>query len=112
MRPNFYALPLCNLMPRPPVEDGAQSLSIESQTEAVPFSKFRNLCFSLFCIEWPETLQLLLVYSAVMPCRFLQTGFNFLGERVHRLHRLKMLAFFGPKWLCVIWLSLCKNWYN
>jgi hypothetical protein len=72
-----------NLIPRPLVEDGAHSLVVESQSESVLFGKFRHVCFSMFCMQRPQTLQFFLVHSAVLPCPVLQFSFNSLCEHFH-----------------------------
>src|SRR5260370_33255353 len=56
-----------SLSPRPLVEDGAQSLAIEPQTESVFRRKLRDLCLSIFLVWRPETFQFVLVNSAVLP---------------------------------------------
>ena len=77
---------LSNLFARPLIEDGAQSFLIESQTESVCFGKFRNVRFSIFCLEWPQTLQFLLVDGAVLQWPAAQFGFNSLREQFHPLY--------------------------
>ena len=79
--------------PWPFIEDGAQSLAIEPETESVFLGKLRDLCLSIFLVWRPETLQFVLVNSAMLPLANLQfvldsarkclhTGLtNVMGER-------------------------------
>jgi hypothetical protein len=49
----------------PFVENGANSLAIEPQTESILRCKSRNLYLPIFVIQWPKAFQVLLVNRAV-----------------------------------------------
>jgi hypothetical protein len=65
-----------SLWSRPFVEDCAQSLFIEPQTEAVFIRELRDLCLSIFLAWRPKALQFVLVDSAVHPFASLQLAFD------------------------------------
>jgi len=58
------------LLPRPFVEESAQSLLIEPQTESVFLRKFRDLFFSILLVSRPDAFQVLFVNQAVPPFAF------------------------------------------
>jgi hypothetical protein len=68
---------------RPFIEDGAQSLAIESETESVFLCKLRDLCFPIFLAHWPQPLQVILVNRAVLPLA-MHLALDLSGERFHR----------------------------
>ncbi len=68
---------------RPFVEDGAQSLAIEPQTESVFLRKLRDLCLSIFFVWRPETFQFVLVNGAVLPFANLQFVLDSARKRLH-----------------------------
>jgi hypothetical protein len=52
---------------QPFIEEGARSLTVESQPESVLFRKFGNLPFSTLIVYWPDALQVRLMNSGVPP---------------------------------------------
>jgi hypothetical protein len=68
---------------RPFIEDGAQSLAIESETESVFLCKLGDLCFPIFLVQRPQPLQILLVNRAVLPLA-MHLAFDLSRERFHR----------------------------
>jgi hypothetical protein len=70
---------------RPFIEDGAQSLAIESETESVFLCKLGDLCFPIFLVRRPQPLQVLLVNRAVLPLA-MHLAFDLSRERFHRFH--------------------------
>jgi hypothetical protein len=70
---------------RPFIEDGAQSLAIESETESVFLCKLADLCFPIFLVRRPQPLQVLLVNRAVLPLA-MHLAFDLSRERFHRFH--------------------------
>ena len=72
-----------SLSPWPFVEDGAQSLAIEPQTESVFLRKLGHLCLSIFVVWRPETLQFVLVNSAMLPLANLQFVLDSARKRLH-----------------------------
>jgi hypothetical protein len=69
--------------PWPFIEDGAQSLVIEPQTESVFLRKLGDLCLSIFLVWRPETLQFVLVNSAMLPSANLQFVLDSARKRLH-----------------------------
>jgi len=65
-----------SLWSRPFVEDCAQSLFIEPQTEAVFIRELRNLCLSIFLAWRPKALQFILVNNALHPFASSQLAFD------------------------------------
>ena len=57
-------------LPRPFVEESAQSLLIEPETESVFLRKFRDLFFSILLVSRPDAFQVLFVNHAVPPFAF------------------------------------------
>src|SRR6266487_634916 len=76
-----------SLSPWPFVEDGAQSLAIEPQTESVFLRKLGVLCLAIFVVNRPEAFQFVLVNSAVSQLANLAFQFAF---RLIRLARIFM----------------------
>ena len=70
-----------SLWSRPFVEDCAQSLFIEPQTEAVFIRELLDPCLSIFLAWRPKALQFILVNSAVHPFASLQLAFDSARER-------------------------------
>jgi hypothetical protein len=68
---------------RPFIEDGAQSLAIESETESVFLCKLRDLCFPIFLVHRPQPFQVLLVNRAVLPLA-MHLAFDLSRKRFHR----------------------------
>jgi hypothetical protein len=72
---------------RPFIEDGAQSLAIESETESVFLCKLCDLCFPIFLVRRPQPLQVFLVNRAgsrnVLPLA-MHLAFDLSRERFHR----------------------------
>ena len=73
---------------RPFIEEGAQSLTIESETEFVFLCKLRDLCFPIFLVRRPQPLQVLLVNRAVHPLAAMHLAFDLSRERFHRFTNL------------------------
>src|SRR5262249_42777703 len=59
-------------------EDGADSLSIELQSESVFFRKFADLFLPAFLVYRPQARQVFLVNDAVRPLKF---TFDVIGKR-------------------------------
>ena len=70
---------------RPFIEDGAQSLAIESETESVFLCKSRDFCFPIFLVHRPQPFQVLLVNRAVLPLA-MHPAFDLSRERFHRFN--------------------------
>lgn len=62
------------------VENHAQPVAVESQTESVFLRELRDFCLSIFLVWRPEPFQLILVNSAVLPFATLQ----FAGDQVRK----------------------------
>jgi hypothetical protein len=60
-RENFGMASVCSL------KHGAQSLPVVDEFESVFFRKLLDLCFSIYYIQRPHALQLILVNRAVSP---------------------------------------------
>ena len=54
------------------VENHAQPVAVESQTESVFLRELRDFCLAILLIWRPEAFQLLLVNRAVLPLATLQ----------------------------------------
>jgi hypothetical protein len=74
---------LFNIRRRPFIEDGTQSLAIESETESVFLCKLRDLSFPIFLVHRPQSFQVLLVNRAVLPLA-MHLAFDLSGEHFHR----------------------------
>jgi hypothetical protein len=72
---------------RPFIEDGAQSLAIESETESIFLCKKGDLCFPIFLVRRPHPFQVLLVNRAVLPLA-MHLAFDLSRERFHRFTNL------------------------
>jgi hypothetical protein len=67
----------------PSIEDGAQSLAIESETESVFLCKLCDLCFPIFLVPRPQPFQVLLVNRTVLPLA-MHLVFDLSCEHFHR----------------------------
>ena len=69
------------------IEDGAQSLAIESETESIFLCKLGDLCFPIFLVRWPQPFQVLLVNRAMLPLA-MHLAFDLSRHRFHRFTKL------------------------
>src|SRR5262249_60931211 len=65
------------------IENGAQTVTVKSQTKAMLLSKSRKFLFSPIPVVWPDAAEFFLVNSAVFCC--LQLAFNLLQDFSHPL---------------------------
>ena len=65
------------------VEDCAESLAIERQSEAVFLRKLGDLCLSVFLVKRPEASQFTLVNNAMLPFANLQFAVDLARKCLH-----------------------------
>jgi hypothetical protein len=76
---------LLTIRRRPFIEDGAQSLAIESETESIFLCKLCDLCFPIFLVRRPQPFQVLLVNRAVLPLAAMHVAFDLSRHRFTNL---------------------------